>query len=373
MPFNLKTIIDYFFISLFNRLNSYDSNIRRKREIEVEGKKPSIKDVAKKAEVSTATVSNVMNASRFVKEETKLKVLKAMEELNYRPSTVAKSLKGKDTKIIGLIIPIRQNDTSADFFISLANGIESVLNTKGYRLVISNSHENINNELEQIDMYNTQFTDYMDGLIIAPTSQNGKNVNELSYLQYPVVYVDRKPSVQNKVDTIYTNNYQITYEAIQLMVQKGRKRIAFISGPIDVSSTIERFQAYKDVLKDNQVPFDEKITYVGESLFESGYELTQKVLDQEIDGLVIVNNTMSMGAYKSFKEKKVSVPKQISFLSYDDFQWMSLTEPPITTIKQPAFEMGQAAAALMLEKLENLSKDPVEICIDSTLVIRGSL
>lgn len=337
-------------------------------------KKPSIKDVAKKADVSTATVSNVMNSSRFVKEETKLKVLKAMEELNYRPSTVAKSLKGKDTKIIGLIIPVRRNDTSADFFISLANGIESVINTEGYRLVISNSHENIDNELEQIDMFNTQFTDYIDGLIIAPTSQIGKSINEPSNSRYPVVYVDRKPSVQNKVDTIYTNNYQITYEAIELMVQKGRKRIAFISGPIDVSSTIERFKAYKDVLNDNNIPFDEKMVYEGESSFEAGYEIAKLILGQEmIDGLVVVNNTMSMGVYKCLKENNISIPEQVSLLSYDDFQWMILTDPSITTIKQPAFEMGQAAAMLMLERLENLSREPVEQCIDSTIIIRNSL
>ncbi|MFD2507624.1 LacI family DNA-binding transcriptional regulator [Halalkalibacter alkalisediminis] len=337
-------------------------------------KKANIKDVAKKANVSTATVSNVMNSSRFVKEETRLRVLKAMEELNYRPSTVAKSLKGKDTKVIGLIIPIRPNDTSVDFFISLSNGVESALNNVGYRLVISNSHENLKNELDQIDMYNTQFMDYIDGLIIAPTSKIGNEPTESKNINYPVVYVDRKPNTKNKLDTIYTNNYFVTYEAIEMILKKKRKKIAFISGPIDVSSTIERFEAYKDVLRKYQIPLSEELIFVGESSFESGYEIaSQLVSNQEIDGIVVVNNTISMGVFKYLKEKNIQIPNDVSFLSYDDFHWMELTEPSITTIKQPSFEMGQAAAKLLLEKLENNKKEPTEICIESSIIFRNSL
>ncbi|WP_046174884.1 LacI family DNA-binding transcriptional regulator [Domibacillus indicus] len=337
-------------------------------------KKPSIKDVAKVATVSTATVSNVMNASRYVKEETRAKVLKAMEELNYRPNTAAKSLKGKNTKLIGLIIPIQQSDTSADFFISLANGIESVLNNEGYKLVISNSHENINNELDQIEMFNTEFVDYMDGMIIAPTSEIGKETDDPMMIEYPVVYVDRKLSSTDKVDTIYTNNYSVTYEAIEMMLKKNRKRIAFISGPIDVSSTIERFEAYKDVLGKYQIEMEKELIFVGESSFESGYKIAYQLLTtQDVDGIVVVNNTMSMGVYKYLKEENIQIPKKVSFLSYDDFNWMELTDPTITTIKQPSFEMGKAAAELLLEKLENKSHEPKEICIESSIIIRNSL
>ncbi|PLR81656.1 LacI family transcriptional regulator [Bacillus canaveralius] len=337
-------------------------------------KKPNIKLVAQKANVSTATVSNVMNSSRFVKEETRKKVLEAMEELNYRPSTVAKSLKGKDTKVIGLIIPIQHKDTSAQFFISLSNGVESVLNNEGYRLVIGNSHENLSSELDQIDMFKTQFIDYVDGLIIAPTSNIGSEVNDSWNIDYPVVYVDRKPNTLHNVDTIYTNNYFVTYEAIELMLKKQRNKIAFISGPIDVSSTIERFEAYKDVLKKYRIDLDEGLIFEVESSFQSGYEIASKLLsNHEIDGIVVVNNTISMGVFKYLKEQNIKIPDDLSFLSYDDFDWMELTEPAITTIRQPSFEMGEAAARLMLEKLRDRTKEPTEICIESSIIIRNSL
>jgi LacI family transcriptional regulator len=337
-------------------------------------KKANIKDVAKKANVSTATVSNVMNSSRFVKEETRTRVIQAMGDLNYRPSTVAKSLKGKDTKVIGLIIPIQTKDTSADFFLSLSNGVESVLNNVGYRLVISNSHENINNELDQITMYNTQFIDYIDGLIIAPTSNSGNETNESLNSNYPVVYVDRKPNSLKKVDTVYSNNYSVTYDAIEMMVKKERKKIAFFSGPIDVSSTIERFEAYKDVLRKYRIELDQELIFVGKSSFEDGYRMAGELLTKkEVDGIVVVNNTISMGVFKYLKEKNIQIPKDVSFLSYDNFYWMELTEPTITTIQQPSFEMGQAAAKLILEKLEDHTKEPKEICIESSIIIRNSL
>ncbi|RPK04752.1 hypothetical protein FH5_01990 [Priestia endophytica] len=342
----------------------------------LEVKKATIKDVAKKAKVSTATVSYVMNSSRFVKDETRERVLKAMEELNYRPSTVAKSLKGKDSKVIGLIIPIIPHDTSADFFLTLSNGIESVLNEVGYRLVISNSHENILNELDQVSMFSTQFTDYIDGLIIVPTLKVNNESYEVLNTQYPVVYVDRKPNNLKNVamDMVYSNNYFITYEAIEMILKKNRRKIGFISGPIDVSSTVERFDAYKDVLKKYQIPLDENLIYVGESSYQSGFKMAEELLaNQEVDGLVVVNNTISMGVFKYLKEQKIKIPEEISFLSYDDFQWMELTEPPITTIRQPSYEMGQVAAKLMLEKLEAGTRQSKEICVDSKIILRGSL
>jgi LacI family transcriptional regulator len=339
----------------------------------LETKRANIKDVAKKANVSTATVSNVMNSSRFVKEETRVRVLQAMEELNYTPSAVAKSLKGKDTKVIGLIIPILPNDTSADFFLSLSNGVESVLNKVGYKLVISNSGENINNELEQINMFNTQFIEYIDGLIIAPTSNLGNESNE-GFNRYPAVYVDRKPNSLKKVDTVYSNNYSVTYEAIEMMVKKNRKKIAFFSGPIDVSSTIERFEAYKDVLRRYQIVLNEDLIFVGESSFEEGYQMAKELFSsQKVDGIIAVNNVIAMGVYKVLKENKIQIPEEVSFIAYDDFNWMELTEPSITTIRQPSFEMGQTAAKLLLERLEDHTKEPEEICIESTIVLRNSL
>jgi LacI family transcriptional regulator len=339
----------------------------------LETKRANIKDVAKKANVSTATVSNVMNSSRFVKEDTRIRVLQAMEELNYTPSAVAKSLKGKDTKVIGLIIPILPNDTSADFFLSLSIGVESVLNKVGYKLVISNSRENINDELEQIDMFNTQFIEYIDGLIIAPTSNLGNETNE-AFNRYPAVYVDRKPNSTKKVDTVYSNNYSVTYEAIEMMVKKKRRKIAFFSGPIDVSSTIERFEAYKDVLRRYQIELNEELIFVGESSFDEGYQMAKELFStQEVDGIIAVNNVIAMGVYKVLKEKNIQIPEEVSFIAYDDFNWMELTEPSITTIRQPSFEMGQTAARLLLERLEDHTKEAEEICIESTIVLRNSL
>lgn len=340
----------------------------------MEVRKATIKDVAKKANVSTATVSNVMNSSKFVRDETRNRVLKAMEELNYHPSTIAKSLKGKKTKVIGLIIPIRPNDTSADFFLDVSNGIESILHEEGYKLIISNSHENIGNELEHVNMFKTEFTDYIDGLIIVPTLKFGSETYESLKINYPVVYVDRKPNTLEEEDMVYTNNYFVTYEAIEMILKKNKKKIAFFSGPIDVSTTIERFDAYKDVLKKYSIPIKDELIFTGESSFDSGYLMAEKlILNQKVDAIVVVNNTISMGVFKLLKEKNIKIPDEVSFLSYDDFQWMEVTEPTITTIRQPSYEMGKTAAKLLLEKLQDSTRVPREICVDSQIIKRGSL
>lgn len=330
--------------------------------------------MAKRAGVSTATVSNVINSTKFVKKDTRERVREAMEELNYRPNIVAKTLKGKDAKVIGFIMPILKEDISAEFFLSMSNGIESILTDEGYELIISNSRESHKNEMNQIDMYRSGSHNFVDGLIVAPASVLEKDSIKQFNFQLPIVFVDRKPDPLSEYNTVYTDNYSITYQAIEMMTKKKRKKIAFVSGPIDISSVIDRLKAYKNVLKDNNIHFNNDLVFIGEPSFESGYNIAKNIIRQhEIDGIITVNNTMSMGVFKCLKDNKFIIPDEVSFLSYDDFRWMELTEPTITTIRQPAFEMGKAAAKILLEKIKTSNKENKEICIESIIVDRNSL
>ncbi|WP_235941237.1 LacI family DNA-binding transcriptional regulator [Paenibacillus puerhi] len=329
----------------------------------------SIKDVAVKAGVSTATVSHVINGTRFVSEETKNKVLQTMKELDYRPNSVARSLRSQKSRTIGLLIPVSGMDTSNFFFMSVAHGVQQTLNKYGYHLLLSNSNENPANELEQIKMFNTQL---IDGLIIAPAAEGHVELPE-TLGDYPVVFVDRKPHNLQR-DCVLADGYRGIYEAITLLIGKGHRKIGFISGPLDISTSSERLQGYKSALADHGIEVDPKLIQVGIPGLETGYELTENLVQQEASGILIANNVMTMGAVAYLQEHQIKVPDQMAIIGYDDYEWTKITTPPLTVIKQPSFELGERAAEILLERLESKSSDEpyTEIRIPTELVHRFS-
>lgn len=339
-------------------------------------KKATIKDVARLAKVSTATVSNVMNNSRFVQRETREKVLKSMEILNYRPSNLAKSLKGVRSKVIGLIIPSQEQDSSSELFSILASGVENELEKAGYQLIIANSHERESEEQSRLELFNSSMIEYVDGIIIAPTSGLLKNITQItSNTTLPIVFVDRKPDELDRYDVVYTNNYSITMELLEDIVDRGYEDIIFISGPTDVSSTIERNTAYEKIfykLNGNKIP--KKFETI--SSFEAGYKLGKEVVDsfdERRSAILFGNNTIAMGTIKYLIDHNITIPDDVGIAIYDDYSWMEISKTPLTAIKQPAFEMGIESAKLILDSINNQGHITKRIEIPSKIIERKSL
>ncbi len=218
--------------------------------------KVSMKDVAQRAGVSTATVSHAINKTRFVRAETKKKVLKVMKDLNYYPNFAARSLRTRKSNIIGLLVP----DISNFFFISIAKGVESTLKKYGYNLIFSNSNENLENEIEQIKIYNTQL---VDGLIVAPVSADHTFLNELFSGYYPVVFIDRKPKGY-KGDCVLGNNTKGAYDAVSMLIKKGHTKIGIITGLPGLTTTEERLNGYKKALTDHGLKINKNLIKVGD-------------------------------------------------------------------------------------------------------------
>ncbi|MFG6117967.1 LacI family DNA-binding transcriptional regulator [Thalassobacillus sp. B23F22_16] len=328
----------------------------------------SIKDVANKAQVSTATVSHVINGTRFVADETKEKVFSAMEELNYRPNRIARSLRSRKSYTIGLLVPLVAEDTSNFFFMSIANGIEQVLKDNGYNLILSNSNEDVDTERDQIRVFNSQF---IDGLIIAPV--NGEDCNYEKELSgdYPVVFIDRHPA-ELKGDMILVNNRQGTYEAVTKLINKGHQKIGFITGSLGITTSDERLEGYKEALENHQLPIDENYMKEGPATFQQGYQLAKELHEAKVTALFVANNVMTMGAVSYLQEKEVKVPEEMAIIGYDDYDWMKITSPPLSVVRQPAFELGKAAVEQLLKRVEGSQDDSVEIMLDSELILRGS-
>ncbi|MDQ0060335.1 LacI family DNA-binding transcriptional regulator [Paenibacillus harenae] len=332
----------------------------------------SIKEVAKRANVSTATVSHVINGTRYVANETKMRVLEVMKELKYQPNSVARSLRSKQSKIIGLMVPILPNDTASFFFMSIAQGIESVLTEKGYSLILSNTKDDSAMEQAQVKMFNSQL---IDGLIMAPTYEEHAYLDTLRTGDYPVVFIDRKPT-EAQGDCVLTEGARGAYEAVAHLIGKGHERIGFITGSLGLTTSDERLAGYKQALADNGVPIEEQLIQVADSTnssFDSGYRLTQKLItNHHITALFVANNVMTMGALHYLQENNIAVPDDIAIIGFDDYEWARVTRPALSMVKQPSFELGEAAANILLERIENPDAEYKEVRLPTELIIRGS-
>lgn len=332
----------------------------------------SIKDVAKKAGVSTATVSHVINGTRFVSEDTKQAVLRIMKQLDYRPNSVARSLRSQKSKIIGLIIPVTLPDTSSFFFSTVSQGIQKKLKENGYNLIVSNSTELQEDEIEQIRVFNSQL---IDGLIIAPTANDHSHLNDVLNGSYPVVFIDRKP-IGYLGDCVLVDGFKATYEAVKLLISKGHNRIAYIGGQLGMTTSNERFEGYRRALIDSGLSPDDSMVMhsnFGEATFQNGYNYTKELMSRsEFTALFVANNIMSMGTMAFLQEKGVKIPQELAVIGFDDYEWAKITIPPLSVIKQPSFELGVKAAEVLLDKINSPDDNYKEYRLDAQLIIRKS-
>ncbi|MBB5175024.1 LacI family DNA-binding transcriptional regulator [Texcoconibacillus texcoconensis] len=308
----------------------------------------SIKDVAKRANVSTATVSHVINETRFVSEQTKKRVYEAMRELDYQPNSVARSLRSRKTNTIGLLVPLVASDISNFFFMSIANGIEQGLKERGYNLILSNSNEDFETEKEQIKGFNTQL---IDGLIIAPSLGEGDKYVELINDNYPVVFIDRKID-QSFGDMILVDNKGATYQAVQSLIEKGHKQIGMICGTLGVTTSNDRYESFQQVIADHEQQEVISTIKIGIPNYENGFTLAKELIDKGVTAIFVANNIMTVGAMAALQQYGKKIPQDVAIVGYDDHDWMKITSPPLSTVKQPSFELGKRSVMRLLERIE---------------------
>ena len=336
-------------------------------------KRPTIKDVAGHAGVSTATVSHVVNDTKFVSVDTRQRVLASIRELNYRPSGVASSLRRRSSRILGVVLPMQEQDTSAVFFSQLAAGIESAVSARGYRTIISNTVEDSARQREQLQILSGQFVDYIDGLVLAPAAGDVAEFESAVAAQsVPVVYVDRLPRGHTgDVDFVGTDNYAISVAGLNALLERGGRDIVCISSPIDVSSMAARRAAFLDVASTLHADAEDRIV-ITRSSHEEGYRAGLEALTRfpDLDTLFITNNTVAMGVVRALQEKRGFEARDVALLVYDNFEWMNLIQPVMDSVEQPAFAMGEAAGRLLLDRIDDPDDTPRTEILPSRLVWR---
>jgi LacI family transcriptional regulator len=327
----------------------------------------TLKDVARLAGVSTATVSNVINSSKKVSEKVEKNVLNSMEALNYQPDMVAKSLRIKESKLIGLVI----SDIANSFFASVVRGIEDALSADGYNVLLCNSDLNVDKEKKYLNLL---LGKRVDGLIISASGSSNSYYKQLKNNGVPSVYLNRSPDFTD-IDTVTTNNYGGSYQATDHLINHGHKKIGIITGIQNINTGRERLSGFKQALLDNDLEINEN--WVKEGNFEdnSGYFKMKEIMEQtdRPTALFVSNNAMTLGVYKYIKKFALKIPDDIAIIGFDDPEWGSIVDPPLTAVAQPSYQLGTEAARLIIEKIKGGHADRQQIItLNPTLVIRNS-
>ncbi|MBD1378727.1 LacI family DNA-binding transcriptional regulator [Metabacillus arenae] len=296
----------------------------------------TIKDVAKKANVSASTVSRILNNLPGYSEETRQKVEKVIEELGYQPNAIARGLINRQTKIIGVLVP-RVSDLFAGEILA---GIEEQAQDLGYSVMICKT----NNRTR--DYLRTLYEKRVDGIIMVSGAINPDSYKEIEMMNVPVVVVAAQPNYP-KIPSININEYQASYDAIKYLVEKGHSHIGMIAG----TKGDDRIKGFKDALNDAGITVtDHMITY-GDYHFDSGVQGMAELIENypSITGVFCASDEMAVGALSCLYKHGISVPEKISIVGFDNTSAAKKAVPPLTTVAQPLYDMGESAIHLLLD------------------------
>ena len=327
----------------------------------------SMDDVAKRAGVSIATVSRVLNNSDSVNESTRLKILKAIKDLKYQPSRVAKRLRSKSVSsfLLGVLVP----DIRNPFYVDVLRGIEDVAYRNHYAIIMCNYGQDEKKEIMYLDILQAEA---IDGLIAAPVNENDQRLKSIIKEGLPVVCVDRGLS-GIEVDTVFVNNEESAFAAVNHLVKSGYKRIAYISGLTSIPSSRLREAGYRRALENSGMFSREYIRY-GNSSYDSGVALCAELLDLPAppDAIFTGNNLITLGALETIHKRKKQVPKEVAIIGFDDMFWASSLNPPLTAVRQPAYEIGKRAGELLIHRISDPQRPCIQMTLNAELMIRSS-
>ncbi len=331
----------------------------------------TIKDIAKALNLSTSTVSRALRGSYEINPETKRIVLECAEKLNYRPNPIALSLKENRSRAIGVIVPEIDNP----FFSQAINGIEAIAYNRGYHVVIFQSHESYERELVNVQHLLAR---RVDGVLISLSGQtnNYEHLHGLQEKGVPLVFFDRFTDAIT-THKVIADNFKGAFEGTEHLILSGRKKIAHLGASSFLSITTERIKGYKAALEKYNIPFDESlIRYCNFSIQEMETIIDDLLSESNPpDAIFTVSDRLAMACLTILKEKHIAIPKDIAVMGFTNLKVASLLEPAFTAVVQPALEMGQRAAELLLDLVEKKSKAPTNfqtIRLPTELVIRKS-
>ncbi len=334
-------------------------------------KQVTVKDIAKQLRLHYTTVSKALRDHPDISSATKDRVLSAAQELDYHPNSIAKNLKRQATSTIGVIVPSIRND----FFSAVISGVEEVAYGQEFNTVVCQSNESADREAIHVD---TLISNQIAGVLacVAQSTTSGTHFKTLQRQGVPVVFFDR---VCEDVEAgrVVVDDYTGAQNAVKHLIQSGHRRIAHVAGPKNTSIGRERCRGYLSALEESDIPVDrDLIAYSGLEEKDGAAAFRQLLLRGRMpEAVFAVNDPVALGVYKEIKRHGLKIPDNVALVGFGDNTLSSYLDPPLTTVKQSPYEIGRAAAGMLLKRIENPAQEMVsEVQVIATeLVLRQSV
>nr|WP_233522688.1 LacI family DNA-binding transcriptional regulator [Peribacillus glennii] len=316
----------------------------------------TIKDIARELNVSTATVSRVLNQSGYASLEVKRQVLAAAKKMNYQPNAIARSLKKHQTKTIGVILP----DISNPYFMKISKGLEDVVYESGYHLIFSSGNDNPEKENEMLKVL---FEKRVDAIVLAPSGENDELIHKIKNTGIPVILVDRQLSNEAVgLDYVTEDNFEGAYQLTSYLLEQGHKQIGVVNGPLSISTGFERYEGFRSAIKRYNIEVDHKYIYHGDYTQEAGYKAAKYFFDlaEKPTAILSFNNRMTFGVLLELAERGLSNYEHLDIASYGETEaTIFLKAPKIITLHHSSYEMGARVGEILMEKLVKNKEESV--------------
>jgi LacI family transcriptional regulator len=334
----------------------------------VSGSKVTIDEVARRANVSKATVSRVLNGVEGQASEATIERVKAViEETGYIPNRLAANLKTSRSMTIGVVVA----DIVNPFFAEIARGVEEVVQDDGFSVILANTSNDRDREVAQVRALLGQ---RVDGLIVATSFHDSA-----FHLEAAVARGVRTVLINNElpdldIDRVLVENEAGARRAVAALIEAGALKIAHIAGPLQTSSGVERLKGYQRALTAASLEVDPSLVLQGDFSQDSGFDLMNELLDRDDhpDAVFVANNLMAFGALDALNSRSVSIPDEMAFVAFDDAHWFHMVQPSISAVAQPTTLIGSSAAELLLRRMEEDRPTDVRV-LESELRVRDSI
>ncbi len=330
----------------------------------------NLEDVAKAAGVSRSTVSRVMNNEGYVSAATRARVLEAVEQLHYIPNHAARTLVTQRSNVIGVVMPSANvffGDNS--YFPMLLQGIAEAANPRDISMILWLGQAN-----EDPEHFSQRITRnrLCDGLIIASIGYDDPLIPRLVDNVPYFVMVERPVQFHDRISYVTCDNVKGGQMATEHLIRNGRKRIAHITGRLDLADGQDRLVGYRTALERAGMAYDPDLVVEGQFSYESGYYAMKNLLAQNFDAVFIPSDTAARGAIRALEEAKLRIPDDVAIVGFDDLEDAARTNPALTTIRQPVQQKGAAALTLLLDLIDGKVENPYQVILPLQLVIRQS-
>ena len=329
----------------------------------------NIYEIAKKLSISHMTVSRAFNKPELVSKKTREKIFQIADDLNYRPSMIARSMRTRKTNYIGLILP----DIINPFFPEIVRGVEDYARKNHHNIILVNTDNDYDIQNSSLDMFINRG---IDGIIISGIAGGKKDtlfISKIISKKIPVVLIDRYIPELN-ISHVITDNFKTAYDATKYLISLGHSKIGVISSPQKIKIFQDRLKGYKSALVDNNINFKEDLVAEGEESMQSGFITTKGLFNKgnNFTAIFAMCDFMAFGAYQYCRENKIIIPDDISIISIDDIYTSSLLTPPLTTMAQKKYDMGFIATKIIIDSIKRNKMPNKQVILEAELIERNS-